>query len=101
MNFAVRRSSIFAEFEEISLWDKRCNKSIKRIAYCVYKNQGKSFSAVSGKYLRQNGSRIFSDQRVTVQKMQQGHLKSALSRIKKRAGSSYTSGHNTRRLYRS
>jgi hypothetical protein len=48
----------------------------------LYSNQGQSFSVSIGKYLRQNGSRILSDSRVTIDKIQEGHLKEMLKRAK-------------------
>jgi hypothetical protein len=80
MNLRVKNTDISTEFKHMHLWDKRCNKSISRISKKIYQNQGQSFSSSCGKCLRQNGSRILSDKRVTIDKMQEGHLKQTLKR---------------------
>jgi len=70
------------EFANLDLWEKRCNKSISRISTKLYEHQGSSFSSTCGVSLRQNGGRIFSDNRVTGAKMQEGHIHEILKRIK-------------------
>jgi len=83
MNTDVKRQSIIKEFNNCIIWDKRCLKSIKKIALKLINSNGQSFSAASGKSLRQCGGRILSDKRMTTEKIQEGHLKETLKRIKK------------------
>lgn len=83
MNLKVKQRAITNEFKKLQLWDKRCNKSISRISECIINQPGKSFSTACGSSLRQNGSRILSDNRVTGENLQEGHLQETLKRIKK------------------
>jgi hypothetical protein len=82
MNFDVKRAGIVKEFKGLEIWDKRCEKSINRIAKAVEKRQGNSYSAACGKTLRQCGGRIFSDSRMRIEKMQSGHYKETSRRAK-------------------
>ena len=54
-----------------------------KISINLINNLGQSFSSAFGKCLRQCGSRIFSDNRMTLEKIQAGHLEETLKRIKK------------------
>ena len=76
-------AKIRLEFKRCKIWDKRCIKSLMKISINLINNLGQSFSSACGKCLRQCGSRIFSDNRMTVEKIQAGHLEETLKRIKK------------------
>jgi hypothetical protein len=82
MGFVVRLNSISEEFKGAVVWDKRCIKSLKKMAKAILKNQWLSFSAACGKILRQNGGRIFSNINMKTEKMQAGHYKETIKRCR-------------------
>ena len=73
MEFVGKLRSVSCEFAYAIMFDKRCLKSIKSIAIAVCRNATKSFSAACGKTLRQCGTRIFSNIKMSVYKMLAGH----------------------------
>lgn len=81
MSFVDTRK-IAREFNGIALWDKRCVTSIKRISKSILKEPSKSFSSACGKSLRQNGSRILSNNLMTTNKLQSSHYKETHNRCK-------------------
>lgn len=83
MSFVGQAKSIAIEFKKADLWDKRCIKSLKKMAQVILKNQILSFSAACGKTLRQNGGRIFSSTKMSTEKMQSGHYKETSKRCGK------------------
>jgi hypothetical protein len=83
MNFEVKRNNISKEFISCKFRDKRCLKSLQKIAIKLDHSNGGSFSAVSGPSLRQAGGRTLSDERMTTEKIQEGHYQETLKRIKK------------------
>jgi len=83
MGFVARVNDIAQEFKGAEVWDKRCMKSLLKIAKAIMKNQWLSFSAACGKTLRQNGGRIFSSINMDTEKMQSGHYKETIKRCRK------------------
>ncbi len=68
------------EFLGSRLRDRRCVKSVGRIAQALSEHPGLSFSAATGPSLRQAGSRIFSNPQVYIANLQQGHYQQTLQR---------------------
>jgi len=83
MGFVGEKNWHKKEFKEAEVWDKRCLDSLSAIALAVYNNQTKSFSSACGPILRQNGSRIFSNETMTNEKLQAGHYKETSKRAAK------------------
>lgn len=83
MNFVG--SKIFAkkEFKNADVWDKRCKKSLQSMAIAVSEKHCTSFSSACGKTLRQCGSRIFSSNKMTTDKIQIGHYQETAKRASK------------------
>jgi hypothetical protein len=80
MYFVVSNNWAKAEFRQAIVWDRRCLKSLSTMAKAVYENTSMSFSSACGKSLRQCGSRIFSEETMSVDNMQAGHYKETARR---------------------
>lgn len=76
------KSSIKAEFRGAQVWDKRILSSLLKIAVAIIMNSPLSFSAACGTILRQCGARIFSSNKMSVEKIQAGHYKKTALRAK-------------------
>jgi hypothetical protein len=62
------------EMAGVEVWDQRCRGSLERICEQVLARPEESFSAACGPGLRQAGSRIFSAEQMSVEKMLAGHV---------------------------
>ena len=80
MDFVVSNQWAEEEFGKAEVWDRRCLKSLSKMAYSIHKNQTLSFSSACGESLRQCGTRIFSHESTKVEKMQSGHYQQTAKR---------------------
>lgn len=68
------------EFEGTQLWDRRCVKSLGRIADLLARSSGCSFSRACGHTLRQSAHRIFSHSSTSVSGLMLGHIAETIQR---------------------
>jgi hypothetical protein len=69
----------------VEVWDQRCRGSLERICEQVLARPEESFSAACGPGLRQAGSRIFSAEQMSVEKMLAGHVAQTAQRCQEQS----------------
>jgi len=80
MKSVVRNKWAKEEFKNAKVWDKRCIKSLTKMALAIETNQVLSFSAACGETLRQSGSRIFSKNKMGIENILAGHYQQTAKR---------------------
>jgi hypothetical protein len=73
------------EMAGVEVWDQRCRGSLERICEQVLARPEESFSAACGPGLRQAGSRIFSAEQMSVEKMLAGHVAQTAQRCQEQS----------------
>lgn len=74
------------EFAQAQVWDRRCARSLGRMAEALAEHHGLSFSAACGNALRQAAHRIFEHSTLSVPGLLAGHYAETARRIARDAG---------------